>query len=396
MARFTIPRDIYFGEGAMEALQKLDGKRALLVTGGSSMQRLGFLEQATAYLKKAGMETALFDGVEPDPSVETVLRGAKRMLDFRPDWIVAIGGGSAIDAAKAMWAFYEYPDTDFMELTIPFRFPTLRKKARFAAIPSTSGTASEVTAFSVITDYQSGVKYPLADCNITPDVAIVDPALACAMPAHLAALTGLDALTHAVEAYVSTLHNDFTDPLAMQAIATVFACLEASVGGDRTARAAMHNAQCLAGMAFSNALLGITHSMAHKTGAAFSGGHIVHGAANAIYLPKVIAFNAKEPAAKARYAKIAARLGIAASDDDDAVAALIARIRALSESLSVPHSIRAYEGGFVTEDEFLEKVDAISALAVSDACTGSNPRPIDPQQMRELLLACYYDADVHI
>ena len=278
--RFTLPRDLYHGKNALEALKTLTGKRAIVVTGGGSMKRFGFLQKVEDYLKEAGMDVRLFEGVEPDPSVETVMKGAKAMEEFQPDWIVAIGGGSPIDAAKAMWAFYEYPDTTFESLITPFNFPTLRTKAKFCAIPSTSGTATEVTAFSVITDYAKGIKYPLADFNITPDVAIVDPALAETMPKKLTAHTGMDAMTHAIEAYVSTLHCEYTDPLALHAIEMINEYLIPSYNGDMEARDKMHDAQCLAGMAFSNALLGIVHSMAHKTGAAYSGGHIVHGCAN--------------------------------------------------------------------------------------------------------------------
>ena len=187
MARFTLPRDLYHGENALEALKTLKGKRAIVVVGGGSMKRFGFLDKVEAYLKEAGMEVQLFEGVEPDPSVETVMKGAAAMTAYQPDWIVSIGGGSPIDAAKAMWAFYEYPETTFEDLCIPFNFPTLRTKAKFCAIPSTSGTATEVTAFSVITDYHKGIKYPLADFNITPDVAIVDPSLAETMPKKLTA-----------------------------------------------------------------------------------------------------------------------------------------------------------------------------------------------------------------
>ena len=219
--RFTLPRDLYYGENALENLKNVKGKKAMVVVGGGSMKRFGFLDKVVDYLHEAGIETCLFEGVEPDPSVETVMKGAKAMTQFQPDWIVAIGGGSPIDAAKAMWAFYEYPETTFEDLCIPFNFPTLRQKAKFLAIPSTSGTATEVTAFSVITDYEKGIKYPLADFNITPDIAIVDPALAETMPPHLVAYTGMDALTHAVEAYVSTLNSVFTDPLAIKAIQIV-------------------------------------------------------------------------------------------------------------------------------------------------------------------------------
>ncbi|MEA5059420.1 MAG: iron-containing alcohol dehydrogenase [Clostridia bacterium] len=394
MARFTLPRDLYHGKGALAALKDLKGKRAIVVVGGGSMKRFGFLDKTVANLKEAGMEVRLFEGVEPDPSVETVMKGAAVMREFQPDWIVAIGGGSPIDAAKAMWAFYEYPETTFEQLCIPFNFPTLRTKARFCAIPSTSGTATEVTAFSVITDYQKGIKYPLADFNITPDVAIVDPDLAETMPKKLTAHTGMDAMTHAIEAYVSTLHCDYTDPLALHAIKMVSELLVDSYNGSMEARDRMHNAQCLAGMAFSNALLGIVHSMAHKTGAAFSGGHIVHGCANAMYLPKVIQYNAKEPEAAKRYAQIAKFLGLAGKTDAELTNALVAHIQGLNAKLDIPTCIRDYEGGIIKEKEFLEKLPKVSELAVGDACTGSNPRNIDPKAMEKLLKCCFYDTEV--
>ena len=394
MARFTLPRDLYHGKGALDALKDLKGKKAFVVVGGGSMKRFGFLDKVEANLKAAGMEVALFEGVEPDPSVETVMKGAKAMQEFQPDWIVAIGGGSPIDAAKAMWAFYEYPDTTFEQLCIPFNFPTLRTKAKFCAIPSTSGTATEVTAFSVITDYHKGVKYPLADFNITPDVAIVDPDLAETMPKKLTAQTGMDAMTHAIEAYVSTLHCDYTDPLALHAIKMISEDLVASYNGDMDARDRMHNAQCLAGMAFSNALLGIVHSMAHKTGAAYTGGHIVHGCANAMYLPKVIKYNAKEPEAAKRYAQIAKFLGLAGTTDMERTDALIAHIKGLNAKLDIPACIKDYEGGIIDEKEFLEKLPTVAELAVGDACTGSNPRSIDPKTMEKLLTCCFYDTEV--
>ena len=296
------------------------------------------------------------------------------MTEFGPDWIVSIGGGSPIDAAKAMWAFYEYPNVTFEDLCIPFNFPTLRTKAKFCAIPSTSGTATEVTAFSVITDYKKGIKYPLADFNITPDVAIVDPELAETMPKKLTAHTGMDAMTHAIE-----LISEYLIP---------------SYNGDMDARAKMHDAQCLAGMAFSNALLGIVHSMAHKTGAAYSGGHIVHGCANAMYLPKVIRFNAVEPEAQKRYANIARFLHLEGSTDAELVDALIAHIQNMNKQLDIPTCIKDYEGGIIDEKEFMEKLPTVAELAVGDACTGSNPRSINPEQMAKLLKCCYYDEEV--
>ncbi|MDQ0203511.1 iron-containing alcohol dehydrogenase [Pectinatus haikarae] len=391
MRRFTLPRDIYWGKGSLAELENIEGKRAVLVLGGSSMRRFGFVDKVLNYLKAANIETELIEKVEPDPSVETVMNGAKKMLDFGPDWIIAMGGGSPIDAAKAMWVFYEHPDVKFEDIIQPFSFPALRKKARFLAIPSTSGTATEVTAFSVITDNQKGIKYPLADFNITPDIAIVDPALAETMPPKLTAYTGMDALTHAIEAYVSAMNGPFTDPLAMQAIITVDKYLEASYKGDSHAREQVHYAQCLAGMAFSNALLGITHSLAHKTGPAYSTGHIPHGCANAIYLPYVIAYNAKDKTAAARYTEIARHLGISKSDDQAAVDALCTKLYKCGEKFSIPHTLKEFG---VNEEEFLQKLDYLAEAAVNDACTLSNPRKITKEQMRELLKAVYYGTPV--
>lgn len=399
--RFTLPRDLYHGKGSLEELKNLKGKKAIIVVGGGSMKRFGFLERAESYLKEAGMEVKLFEGVEPDPSVETVMKGAEAMREFEPDWIVAMGGGSPIDAAKAMWAFYEYPNTTFEDLITPFNFPELRQKAKFCAIPSTSGTATEVTAFSVITDYQKGIKYPLADFNITPDVAIVDPDLAETMPAKLTAHTGMDAMTHAIEAYVSTLNCDYTDPLALYAIQMIHTFLKKSYDGDMEARDRMHNAQCLAGMAFSNALLGIVHSMAHKTGAAFSGGHIIHGCANAMYLPKVIKFNSKNEVAAERYANIARFIGLKGSTTTELVDALIAELRHMNDELNIPQGIKNYgEGGvkadqsIIDEKEFLEKLPEVAKNAIGDACTGSNPRIPTQEEMEKLLKACYYDTEI--
>lgn len=394
MARFTLPRDLYHGKGCLEELKNLKGKKAILVVGGGSMRRFGFLDRAVKYLEEAGMEVRLFENVEPDPSVETVMKGAAAMREFEPDWIVSMGGGSPIDAAKAMWAFYEYPDTTFEDLCTPFNFPTLRTKAHFCAIPSTSGTATEVTAFSVITDYAKGVKYPLADFNITPDVAIVDPDLAEKMPPKLTAHTGMDAMTHAIEAYVSTLNCDYTDPLALHAIKMIHELLEKSYNGDMDARDRMHNAQCLAGMAFSNALLGIVHSMAHKTGAAYTGGHIVHGCANAMYLPKVIKFNSKNETAAERYAEIARFIGLKGETTCELVDALINAIKEMNKALNIPSCIKDYEGGIIDEKEFMDKLPTVAELAIGDACTGSNPRIPTQEEMEKLLKACYYDLEI--
>lgn len=386
--RFTLPRDIYYGKDSLEILKTIKGKKAILVIGGGSMKRAGFVDKIIGYLKEAGIETKLFEGVEPDPSVETVMKGAAAMREFGPDLIVALGGGSPIDAAKAMWVFYEYPDTTFEEIIQPFSFPELRKKAKFIAISSTSGTATEVTAFSVITDYAKGIKYPLADFNITPDIAIVDPALVATLPPHLVAHTGMDALTHAIEAYVSTLNSPFTDPLAIKAIQMVNEHLIKSFSGDMSSREEMHYAQCLAGEAFSNALLGIVHSLAHKTGAAFSTGHIPHGEANAIYLPYVIKYNAKN--AEARYADIARSIGIDGTDAE-CVTKLCDKIDAMNAELNIPKTLKEFG---IKEDEFKEKVNKIAELAVGDACTGSNPRPVDTESMAKILDAIYYGKEI--
>lgn len=386
--RFTLPRDIYYGENSLEVLKTVKGKKAILVIGGGSMKRAGFVDKVVDYLKEAGIETKLFEGVEPDPSVETVMKGAEAMREFEPDLIVALGGGSPIDAAKAMWVFYEYPDTSFEEIIQPFSFPELRKKAKFIAISSTSGTATEVTAFSVITDYAKGIKYPLADFNITPDIAIVDPALVATLPPHLVAHTGMDALTHAIEAYVSTLNSPFTDPLAIKAIQMVNSDLINSFKGDMAAREQMHYAQCLAGEAFSNALLGIVHSLAHKTGAAFSTGHVPHGEANAIYLPYVIKYNAKN--AEARYADIARSIGIDGTDAE-CVTKLCAKIDEMNKELNIPKTLKEFG---IVEEEFKEKVHKIAELAVGDACTGSNPRPVDTENMAKILDAIYYGKEI--
>lgn len=386
MARFTLPRDIYHGKDSLEVLKSLEGKKAFIVIGGGSMKRFGFLDKVLSYLKEANMETKVFEGVEPDPSVETVMKGAKEMEEFNPDWIVSIGGGSPIDAAKAMWIFYEYPDFTFEKAIVPFGLPKLRRKAKFVAIPSTSGTATEVTAFSVITDYKAKIKYPLADFEITPDIAIVDPSLAETMPEKLVAHTGMDALTHAIEAYTASLRSNFTDPLALKAIEMVNMHLVNSYKGDMEARGEMHEAQCLAGMAFSNALLGIVHSMAHKVGAVF---HIPHGCANAIFLPYVIKYNRK--ACEDRYANIARHIGLKGESERELTDALIDLINKFNKELNIPSSMKEYG---IEENDFKANLKFIAHNAVLDPCTGSNPREIDDETMEKLYTCAYYGSDV--
>ena len=415
MQRFTNPRDLYHGKGALEALKTLNGKKAIICVGGGSMKRFGFLGRAEEYLHEAGMETALIEGIESDPSVKTVMDGAKKMEEFQPDWIIAIGGGSPIDAAKAMWIKYEHPECTFEDMCKVFALPELRHKAKFCAVSSTSGTATEVTAFSIITDYEKGIKYPIADFQITPDVAIVDPELAETMPKKLVAHTGMDAMTHAIEAFVSTAASDFTDAPALRAMTLIKDNLiqsyneDKSAGDAMTSRDIMHNAQCLAGIAFSSASLGIVHSMAHKTGAAFAdyGAHIIHGAANAMYLPKVIAFNAKDKRAAERYAFISDYLALGGTSEQDKIAKLIDLLRGMNDKLNIPHCIKNYgadsyptEQGFVPEEVFLERLPEIAKNAILDACTLTNPRPLsadnsgDIELMEKLLKACYYDSEV--
>ena len=386
MARFTLPRDLYHGKGSLEVLKSIKGKKAFVVVGGGSMKRFGFLDKVESYLKEAGIEVEIFEGVEPDPSVETVMKGAEAMRKFQPDWIVAMGGGSPIDAAKAMWIFYEYPDFTFEKAVVPFGLPELRQKAKFIAIPSTSGTATEVTAFSVITNYTEKIKYPLADFNLTPDIAIVDPDLAQTMPKKLVAHTGMDALTHGIEAYTASLRSNFSDPLAAKGIKMVVENLLKSFEGDEKAREEMHDAQCLVGMAFSNALLGIVHSMAHKTGAVF---HIPHGCANAIFLPYVIKYNRKS--CEDRYADIARMLKLEGNTDSELTDSLINLINEMNTNLEIPHTMKEYG---VEEEDFKDNLEFISKNAVLDACTGSNPREIDDKTMEKLFTCAYYGTEV--
>ena len=402
MGRFTNPRDLYFGEGARHEVKNLKGSRAMIVTGGGSMRRGGFLQDVENDLKEAGFEVKLIEGVESDPSVETVMNGAAVMSEFQPDWIIAIGGGSPIDAAKAMWIKYEYPETTFEDMCKVFGLPKLRTKAHFCAISSTSGTATEVTAFSIITDYSKGIKFPIADFEITPDVAIVDPELTYTMPAKLCAHTGMDALTHSIEAYVSTAGSAYTDANALYAMREIVEWLPKSYQGDKEARQHMHDAQCIAGIAFSSGLLGIVHSMAHKTGAAFTGDHIIHGCANAMYLGKVIQFNSKDARAKSRYAYIAKEVfHLAGETEDELVAALVQMIRDLNDKIDIPQGIKNYGKGGVKADEsiidyaeFEEKKSRIAVDAIGDACTGSNPRQPTPEEMEKLLECVYNDVDV--
>lgn len=387
MPRFTIPRDVYFGEGVVSELKNIKGKKAVIVIGGGSIKKTGALEKVESYLKEAGIETRVIEGVESDPSVETVMKGVEVLNDFQPDWIVGLGGGSPIDAAKAMWIFYEYPEFTFEEAAKPFNLPTLRTKAQFIAIATTSGTGTEVTSFAVITDNKTGIKYPIADFNITPDIAIVDPDLAQSMPEKLVAHTGMDALTHAFEAYASNANSAFTDALAIKSIEMIKQNLVSSYQGNREARSEMHIAQCLAGMAFSNAILGIVHSMAHKTGKVFN---IAHGCANAIYLPYVIEFNRKD--ALSVYADIAKRLNLAGNTEDELVDSLVAMINDFNKKLNIPSTLKEFG---LSEEDFKNNIDEVARTSVSDPCTGTNPRKISVDEMKKLFACTFYGEKVN-
>ena len=386
MVRFTIPREVYFGENALDKLASISGSKAMLVVGSERLKKDGTTARIQSLLKKAGIESDIFSGIEADPSITTVMKGVAAMNSYNPDWIIGIGGGSPIDAAKAMWIFYEHPDFTFEEAAKPFNLPELRRKARFIAIPTTSGTGTEVTSFSVITDYETGMKYPIADYNITPDIAILDTCLVADMHRPLIADTGMDALTHAIEAYTSTMANPITDGLAIKAIQMIVRDLPASYEGDVTARNSVHLAQCMAGMAFSNAILGVVHSMAHKTGRVLD---IAHGRANAIYLTCATQYNART--APEKYAEIARYLGLEGKTDAELVTALVDCIKKLRSDLNMPSSLKEHG---TDETFFMSHIKEIAKEAVGDPCTGTNPRPVSEEEMTGLFEAVYYGKDV--
>lgn len=373
---FRVPKDIVFGENALEYLSTLEGKKAALVTGGSSMKRFGFLDEAKANLEKAGMEVSIVDGVEPNPSVETVIRGGKEMAEFGPDWIIAIGGGSALDAAKIMWVFYEYPDSKFEDL-VAGKFPKLRKKAKFIAIPSTSGTASEITAFSVITDTENHIKYPLVSYEITPDIALLDPALPAKMPAHITANTGMDVMTHAIEAFVSTNATSYTDPMAVESIKLVYDNLPLAYekADHMVARNHMHNASTLAGMAFTNSSLGLVHSLAHKIGGELG---ITHGLANAILLPYIVEYNKK---ATDKFSYLEKTLG---------KADIVESLKELNKKVGIPTSLKEVTEVDMNEKKFNEVLDRMSKNAFEDPCTLTNPRQSSVEDVKEIYKSAYY------
>ncbi len=414
MQWFKIPPKIYFEKDSIQYLENMEGiSRAFIVTD-PMMVKLGYVDKALYYLRKREQycHSKIYSDVEPDPDVDTIMRGVAEMRDFKPDVIIAIGGGSAIDAAKGMWLFYEHPDATFDGLKQKFmdirkrvvRFPNLGQLAKFVAVPTTSGTGSEVTAFAVITDRKNGnIKYPLADYALKPDVAIIDPQFVMSLPKSATADTGMDVLTHALEAYVSNMASDYTDGLALQAMDLVFDYLKRAYDHgqeDEKAREKMHNASCIAGMAFTNAFLGLNHSMAHKLGGEY---HIPHGRANAVLLPYVIKYNATKPTkfatfpkyeyfiADEKYAKAARFVGLAGNTTEESVDNLIKAIRQLMRDLNMPMSIK--ECG-VDEETFMTGLRRLSENAHDDQCTGANPRYPLVEEIMELYKKAYYGEEI--
>lgn len=375
--RFSIPRDIIYGEGALAELATLKGQKAVIVTGGSSMKKFGFLEQCQDYLSQAGIRSIIIDGVEPNPSVKTVWRGAEAMMSFEPDWIVAIGGGSALDAAKVMWCFYEHPHLKFEDIIEVGSMPALRQKAKFIAIPSTSGTASEITAFSVITDTENHIKYPIVAADMVPDIAILDPKLPETMPAHITANTGMDVLTHAAEALVSIAATSFTDPYSIEAIKLVIDNIETAYKepDNKEARYNMHNASALAGMAFTNASLGLVHSLAHKIGGEFG---VTHGLSNAILLPYIIDFNRQYTT---KYQLAESILGI-----DN----LAQTVRELNKALDIPSCFKDCDEVDFSEEKFIRVLERMSERAYGDPCTLTNPGKPTVEDVKSLYRKSYY------
>lgn len=408
MQWFKVPEKIYFEAGSIQYLEKMPNiERAFIVTD-EGMMKLGYVDKILYHLRKRHqyVHSEIFSDVESDPSFDTIKKGVEAMNAFKPDVIIALGGGSPIDAAKGMWLFYENPDADVEGLKLKFmdirkrtyKFPKLGTKCKMVAIPTTSGTGSEVTSFAVITDKEKNKKYPLADYELTPDVAIIDPDLVMSLPQSITADTGMDVLTHAIEAYVSNMASDYTDGLAEKAVELVMEYLQKAYddGTDKTAREKMHNASTIAGMAFTNAFLGINHSLAHKVGAEF---HMPHGRINAILLPYVIKYNASKPTkfvsfpkyeyfiADEKYANLAKKVGLPANTVEEGIESLIQKVKEMNTHLKMPSSFK--EAG-IDEQEFLAKVDLLADRAFEDQCTTANPRVPLVSELKQILLDSYY------
>ena len=410
MQWFKVPEKIYFENGSVQYLEKMPDITRALIVCDPMMVQLGFLERVTYQLRKNASITAVevFSDVEPDPDLTTVRKGTEVMNRFKPDVVIALGGGSSMDAAKAMWLFYENPEADFVGMSQKFmdirkrvyKFPKLGKKAKMVSIPTTSGTGSEVTSFAVISDKSQHMKYPLADYELTPDVAIIDPEFVMSVPKGPTADTGLDVLTHAIEAYVSIIASDYTDALALHAIKLVFEFLPRSYkngASDPIAREKMHNASCMAGMAFTNAFLGVNHSLAHKLGGEF---HVAHGRANAILLPHVIAYNGEITPTKfmawpkygkftapERYQEISRMLGLPAKTPEEGVKSLAEAVRKLMKEVNIPFTLK--EMG-LDEKDYMSKIPDLAYKAFGDQCTTANPRLPKIEELEELYRLAYY------
>lgn len=404
MQWFKVPEKIYFEKNSVQYLRSMTDVSRVMIVTDPTMVQFGYADKVIQNLPQS-VSYRIFDQVEPDPSVTTVQTGAQAMRDFKPDLIIALGGGSAMDAAKGMWLFYEQPNETFSNLRQKFldirkrayQFPTLGRQAKFVAIPTTSGTGSEVTPFTVITDKEKNVKYPIADYALTPDVAIVDPEFVMTVPASITADTGMDVLTHATEAYVSVLANDYTDGLALKAIKMIFDYLPRAYanGSDAEAREKVHNASTMAGMAFANAFLGINHSIAHKIGGEF---HTPHGRTNAILMPHVIRYNASRPTklaafpkyesfvADERYADIARYLGLPAATTEQGVESLIQAVADLGQRLNIKMSFKA-QG--IQKADFEAKLDKMAVDAFEDQCTTANPKMPLVAELRTIMEQAY-------
>ncbi len=414
MLWYQVPSEIYFKNGCLElALGKLTGKKKAVVVTDKALYELGFTTKITTVLDKLNIAYEIFSDVAPDPTLSTVAKGVEICNKFQPDVIISVGGGSPMDAAKIMWLMYEDPNADFASMAMRFmdiqkriyQFPELGRKAMMVSIPTSSGTGAEVTPFAVITDDTTDptapVKYPIADYALTPNMAIIDPDLVMTMPKNLCAWSGLDVLTHAIEAYVSVFATEFTNSHALEAIKLVFKYLPSSYkNGDKESRGKMHYASALAGMAFANAFLGVCHSLAHKLGSMF---HVPHGLANALLLNETIRFNAtdcprkvaafsqyKFPEAKQRYAQIADMLNLGGKTNDEKVENLIKAIEKLKAEVEIIKSIEEWgkDHGF-TKKDFLEKLDVMSEQAFDDQCTGANPRYPSIEELKELYLNAF-------
>lgn len=376
MAKLFGTGELYHGLGSLSELKNITGKKAVIVIGGNSVKENGSLGKVEAILKEINMDYAIFSGVEADPSVGTVRKGAAMFTAEQPDWIIGLGGCSAIDAAKAMWAIYEHPELTFEKMTEVCGIPPLRKKARFVAIPSTSGTGTEITALAVITDRENKVKYPLVSFELLPDLSIVDGELCKSMPAHVTANTGLDALTHCVEAYISNVDDNYADAMAKGGIELIFANLKTAFAEPQNgaARQNMHDASCLGGYAFTNAWLGIAHSLAHQIGGTFG---VPHGCANAIVLPNVIRYNMT---ATPKANDLARLIGKTTAEE------FAQAVEQLRSEVKVPASIKEYG---IEEEAWMKEVDRMAEHAMTDPCTSFNPRKATKEELKNILLAIY-------